>query len=139
MSYQKSINRLKEIISYDTLRNGLMTLPEDVDISTMTVCFNFSTDLNIENITKWLKMNPDTIIAVGKRTLSEQKKKKPNKEITQMTDLLKEKTKQECQQGKKRGRKPKNKNVVEKQQKNKKCFFNQISLKVLVPGKKKIN
>lgn len=137
MSYQKSINRLKEIISYDKLREGLLTLPDDVDISTMTVCFNFNNDFNIENITKWLKLNPDTVIAVGKRTLSDQKKKKPKKDATKMTDLLKEKTKQECQQGKKRGRKPKNKAVSAKQQKNKKCFFNQVSLKILVPGKKK--
>ena len=135
MSYKKSIDRLKNIICYGTLQDGLDSLPKDISISTMTICCNFNAKFNIENITKWLKLNPDTVVVVGKRSLSTKKKNTPTHNITNMSDLLKEKTKRECTKGKKRGRKPKTKEP--KQQKPKKVFYNQISIKILVPGKDK--
>jgi TATA-box binding protein (TBP) (component of TFIID and TFIIIB) len=137
MSYKKLISELKNVISYDVLQAGIDSLPSDVNISTMTVCFSFNATLDIKNITKWLKLNPDTVIKVGDRELSAKTKKSNKKSITKMSDLLKEKTEQECKTGKKRGRKPKAKKNQPKKQKTKKNFYNQISIKVLVPGKQK--
>lgn len=132
MSYKKSIDRLKDIISYDKLNTGLESLPDDINISTMTICCNFNAKFNIEHITKWLKLDPDTVIVVGKRSFSHKKNTTLNKSTT---DLLKENPNQKYNKGKKRGRK--SKPDEPKQQKTKKVFYNQISIKILVPGKQK--
>jgi TATA-box binding protein (TBP) (component of TFIID and TFIIIB) len=135
MSYKKSIDRLKSIISYDKLQSSLDRLPNDINISTMTVCCNFSTKFNIENIVKWLKLDADAIIVVGTRSLINNPKKQPKKpkklknpktlknpetlkpETPDAPDLLKD-------------------NTEKKPQKTKRAFYNQVSIKILVPGKK---
>ena len=76
MDYNKAINILKKNISYKTLKNELKSLPNDISISTMTICFMFDVDLNIMNISKYLKLNPDIVVSIGKRTLLKKNKKK---------------------------------------------------------------
>lgn len=138
MSYQESMKKLIKTLPYKKIQGEIESLSEDISISTMTICFSFNTNLYIENISKWLKIDPDIVIAVGDRTLADLKKKQIPKKITDMKDLLKAQTKQEVQQkGKKRGRKPKIKNEKKKKVTKKKKFFNQISIKVIVPDKEK--
>lgn len=127
--YTKSINILKNNISYSKLKNELKSLPKDLQISTMTICFMFNTNLNIMNISKYLKLDKNIVISIGKRTLIKKNKKK--KDI-----IVKEKKNTII--GKKRGRKPKIKSeIVVKKNQKKKTFYNQISLKILVSGKEK--
>ena len=100
MSYKKSIDRLKDIISYDKLNSGLESLPDDINISTMTICCNFNAKFNIEHITKWLKLDPDTVIVVGKRSFSQKQTTTLNK-VSSITNLSKDKPNQEYNKGKK--------------------------------------
>ena len=42
----------------------------------MTICFMFNTSLNIMNISKYLKLDKNIVISIGKRTLIKKNKKK---------------------------------------------------------------
>jgi TATA-box binding protein (TBP) (component of TFIID and TFIIIB) len=176
MSYKKSIDLLKNIISYDKLQSGLDSLPRDINISTMTVCCNFNAKFNIKNIVKWLKLDASEVIVIGTRSFSNNTKTTPTKitktpkiikipkipkitettkttkiseitkttkiskivkipEIPKITHLLNENTATEYTEENKKGRNSKNKE--RKKQKTKRAFYNQVSIKIVVPGKQK--
>jgi TATA-box binding protein (TBP) (component of TFIID and TFIIIB) len=111
-TYNDIIEELKERISYNERQKDFDSIPEDLEISTITICCSFDNEFDIENITKWLKID-NNIEAVGKR----------DNNIKNVNN-----------NHKKRGRRSL-KVKKYKQNKGREHFFNQISLKVIVPNK----
>ena len=138
MNYSSFINDIKNKTNYYEIQKEINSLPSDIKISTMTICFSFNTTLNIENISKYLKLKKNLIIAIGKRILTDNNNKKYiKKQISFIKDAFKLENSSTIK-GKKRGRKPKNiqKNNIKLKKKKKTVFYNQISLKIIVPNKK---
>ena len=110
-----------KIIDYIKVNDlEINNLPEGIRISTMCATCKLNTTLNIQNIEKYLQLNPDDILTVKmnddrKRTLLS------NKEV------IKEKKPKKIPKSKKNDIKPKK----EKNQ-NKNCFYNQITVVVRI-------
>ena len=138
MNYSSFIDEIKNKTNYYQIQKQINSLPDDIKISTMTICFSFNAILNIENISKYMHLEKNLIIAIGKRILNENSNKKNiKKQISFIKDAFKIENNNNIK-GKKRGRKPKNnkKDLVDKKKKKKTVFYNQISLKIIVPNKK---
>lgn len=88
----------------------LNKLPEEVNISTMTLVCKFNTTFNCENIAKFINLSPDGILSV---------KYGREDDLSTNRSLLQKKQK------------------TGKKKKKKSIFFNQTSLYVAVKGKKK--
>ena len=56
---------IKKIKNKATVNLGLFTLPEEIYISTMTVCCKLNTIFNVENIAKYMELSPNDILSVS--------------------------------------------------------------------------
>ena len=109
MKYDDDIKILKKLINYEELINQKNIIDKEVNISTMTICCNFKdTEIKCTRIAKYLKLGDNYVVARGNESLIKEKKRKKEKKICS-TDV----------------------------EKKSRPFLNQISLKILVPGKNK--
>ena len=109
MKYDDDIKILKNLINYEELINQKNIIDKEVNISTMTICCNFEdTEIKCARIAKYLKLGDNYVVARGNESLIKEKKRKKEKKICS-TNI----------------------------EKKSRPFLNQISLKILVPGKNK--
>ena len=89
---------------------GLFNLPDEIYISTMTVCCKIDTIFNVENIARYIELSQNDILSVSYGNAEN---------ISTNRSLL-----------------PK-KSSNKKKKKNKKAFFNQVSMYIYSPLKAK--
>jgi TATA-box binding protein (TBP) (component of TFIID and TFIIIB) len=105
-----SINEYKEQLKKSILDTiNIKIIPEDIIINTLTVCCSLNVLFNVNNIARYIDLNPNAIIKINHGD--------PSNVLTNRSIILRKKNK-----------KPK---------KKKKVFYNQVSLCVIVKDKVK--